>query len=129
MVSAMLRRYATFSLPKMQELELHDTWFQQDGATCDTERVKMGLLRGEFGEHFILRSGPVNWPPGQCEVTPLEIFLWGYVKAHNYTDKPVSIEALEDNIEAFIREITAEMLKRVCQNWTKRMTNLRYSRW
>ena len=47
--------------------------------------------------------------------------LWGSVKAQVYTDKPASIDALEDNIEAFIREILAEMLERVGQNWTQIM--------
>ena len=66
---------------------------------------------GEFGEHFISRSGRVNWPLISCDFTPLEYFLWGYVKDHVYTDKPASIDALKDNIEAFIREIPAEMLE------------------
>ena len=47
-----------------------------------------------------------------------------YVKTHVYTDKPISIDALEDNIKAFIREIAAEML----ENWTKRMDHLKCSR-
>ena len=51
----------------------------------------------------------------------LDYFVWGYVKAHFYTEKPASIDAFEDKIEAFIREIPAEMSERVCQNWTKRM--------
>ena len=59
---------------------------------------------------------------------PLEYFLWGNVKAHVHTDKPASIDALKDNIEAFIREIPAKMLERLCQNRTKRMDNLRRSR-
>ena len=29
-------------------------------------------------------------------------FLWVYVKAHVYTNKPASIDALGDNIETFI---------------------------
>ena len=60
--------------------------------------------------------------------TPLDYFLWGWVKAHVYTDKLGSIDILEDNIEAFIREIPTEMLERVCQNWIKRMDHLRHSR-
>ena len=56
--------------------------------------------------------------------TPLDYFLWGYVNA----DKHASIDALEDNIEAFIRDIPAETLERVCQNWTKRMDYLKRSR-
>ena len=70
----------------------------------------MDFLRGEFGKHFISSSGAINWPPR----SPFDYFLWGFVKAHVYTDKPASIDALEDNIEAFIRELTAEMLENVC---------------
>ena len=58
----------------------------------------------------------------------LDYFLWSYVKSLAYTDKPTSIDALADNIEAFIREIPAKMFERVCQNWTKRMDHLRRSR-
>ena len=98
--------------------------FKKDAATCHTARVIMDLLRGEFSEHFISRSRPVNWPPRSCDLTPLDYFLWGNVKAHVYISY-ISIDALEDNIEAFIREIPAEMLERVCQNWTKRMGHLK----
>ena len=70
----------------MQELDLHDMWPQQDGPTCQTARATMNLLRGEFGEHFISHSRKVNWPPRSCDLTPLEYFLWDYVKAHIYTD-------------------------------------------
>ena len=65
----------------------------------------MDLLRDEFGEHFVSSSGPVNLPARSCDLTPLDYFLCGYVKAHVNTGKPASIDALEDNIEAFIREI------------------------
>ena len=55
-------------------------------------------------------------------------FLWSYVKGHVYTDKPTSIGALIDIIEAFVCEISAEMLERVCQNSTKQMDHLRRNR-
>lgn len=45
---------------------------------------------------------------------PLDYLLWGYVKAHVYTDEAASIELLDENIEAFIREIAEEILERVC---------------
>ena len=69
----------------MQELDLHDMWFQQNGATCHTALVTMDLLRGEFGEHFISSSRPVNWPLRLCDLTPLDYFLCGHVKADVYT--------------------------------------------
>ena len=52
----------------------------------------MDLLRGEFGEHFILCSRPIDY------------FLWGYVKAHVNTDKPALFGSQEVNLETFIRE-------------------------
>ena len=52
------------------------------------------------------------WPPRSCNLTPLEKFLEGFVKAHVYTDKLASIDALEDNIEVFIRETSAEIFER-----------------
>ena len=53
----------------MQKLDL------QEGATCHTTRVTMDLLRDEFCEHFISRSG--SW-----DLTPFDYFLYGYVKAY-----------------------------------------------
>ena len=65
----------------------------------------MDLLRGELGEYFISRSWPVNGPPSSCDLLPLDYFLCGFLKAQVYTDKSALIDSLEDNIEAFIREI------------------------
>ena len=83
-----------FFLPKMQELDLHEMWFQQDGASWHTARVTMDLLRGEFGGYFISRSVPVNWALRSCDLTPLVNLLWGYVKVHIYADKPALISCI-----------------------------------
>ena len=117
-----------FFLPKMEELDMPDMWFQQDGATCHTARETMAQLRAAFGEQFISRFGPVNWPPRSCHLTPLDYFLWRHVKVHVYRDKPTTIDALGANIEAFIRNIPADMLERVCRNWALRMSHLNRSR-
>ena len=94
-------------------------WFQQECATCHTALVTMDLLRGEFGEHFISRSGPVNWPPRSCNLTHLYYFLLGYVKDHIYSGKPAAIDALEDKIKAFTREIPAAMRQWQWQEYAK----------
>lgn len=51
----------------------------------------------------------------------------GCVKAYVYIDQPASIDALEDNIWAFIYEAHAKMLERIYQNWTNRMDHLRHN--
>ncbi|GFW43249.1 DUF4817 domain-containing protein [Trichonephila clavipes] len=73
------------------ELNNHDVqelWFQQDGATCHTARATIDLLKDMFGDRLISRFGPVNWPPRSCDLTPLDYFLWSYVKSLVYADKP-----------------------------------------
>ena len=61
-------------LTKMQKLDWHDMWFQQDAATYHTARLRMDLWSSEFGEPFISHSGPVNWPPRSCDIMPLDYF-------------------------------------------------------
>ena len=72
MVSATVKLYPTFFLPKMQEFDLHEMWFLQNAATCHTARVSMHLVRGEFSEHFIACSRPVNWQPKTWDLTTLD---------------------------------------------------------
>ncbi|QQP51831.1 Transposable element Tc3 transposase, partial [Caligus rogercresseyi] len=95
----------------LTEMNLVNMWFHQDGATCHTARETMNMLKDEFGEQLISRNGPVSWPPRSCDLTPLDYFLWGYVKSLVYVDKPNTIEALQDNITRVIRRIQPEMLE------------------
>ncbi|GFX93671.1 uncharacterized protein TNCV_1588481 [Trichonephila clavipes] len=65
---------------------MSELWFQQDGATCHTARATIDLLKDTLGDRLISRFGPVNWPPRSCDLTPLDYFLWGYVKSLVYAD-------------------------------------------
>ncbi|GFV57024.1 DUF4817 domain-containing protein [Trichonephila clavipes] len=103
-------------------------WFQQDGATCHTVRATIDLLKDTFGDRLISRFGPVNWPPRSCELTPLDYFLWGYVKSLVYADKPQTLDHLEDNIRRVIADIRPQMLEKVIENWTSRLDYIRASR-
>lgn len=117
-----------YFIPRLEGLDVADMWFQQDGATCHTSNMTIDLLKETFGERVISRNGPVNWPPRSCDLTPLDFFLWGYVKSLVYADKPATIDALEANIERVIGAIPAHMLEKVTENWTSRMGHLRRSR-
>ncbi|GFT88511.1 DUF4817 domain-containing protein [Trichonephila clavipes] len=86
------------------EANPQELWFQQDGATCHTARAKIDLLKDTFGDRLISRFGPVNWPPRSCDLTPLDYFLWGYVKSLVYADKPQTLDHLKDNIRRVIAD-------------------------
>ncbi|GFU39882.1 uncharacterized protein TNCV_3840361 [Trichonephila clavipes] len=84
-----------------------ELWFQQDGATCHTARGTIDLLKYTFGDRLISRFGPVNWPPRSCDLTPLDYFLWGYVKSLVYADKPQKRDHLEDKFSMCYCRYTA----------------------
>ncbi|GFX84049.1 uncharacterized protein TNCV_4858571 [Trichonephila clavipes] len=105
-----------------------ELWFQQDGATCHTARATIDLLKDTFGNRLISRFGPVNWPPKSCDLTPLDYFLWGYVKSLVYADKPQTLDHLEDNIRRVIADIRPQMLEKVIESWTFRLDYIRASR-
>ncbi|GFU01779.1 DUF4817 domain-containing protein [Trichonephila clavipes] len=87
-----------------------------------TARATIDLLKDTFGDHLISRFGPVNWPPRSCDLTPLDYFLWGYVKSLVYADKPQTLDHLEDNIRRVIADIRPQMLEKVIKNWTSDWT-------
>ncbi|GFV76072.1 uncharacterized protein TNCV_1456691 [Trichonephila clavipes] len=64
-----------FFIPELNNHDVQELWFQQDGATCHTDRSTIDLLKDTFGDRLISRFGPVNWPPRSCDLTPLDYFL------------------------------------------------------
>ncbi|GFW87556.1 uncharacterized protein TNCV_4485211 [Trichonephila clavipes] len=117
-----------FFIPELNNHDVQELWFQQDGATCHTARATIDLLKDMFGNRLISRFGPVNWPPRSCDLTPLDYFLWGYVKSLVYADKPQTLDHLEDNIRRVIADIRPQMLEKVIENWTSRLDYIRASR-
>ncbi|GFV09587.1 uncharacterized protein TNCV_3159841 [Trichonephila clavipes] len=117
-----------FFIPELNNHDVQELWFQQDGATCHTARATIDLLKDTLGDRLISRFGPVNWPPRSCDLTPLDYFLWGYVKSLVYADRPQTLDHLEDNIRRVLSDIRPQMLEKVIENWTSRLDYIRASR-
>ncbi|GFT82275.1 transposable element Tcb2 transposase [Trichonephila clavipes] len=117
-----------FFIPELNNHVVQELWFQQDGTTCHTARATIDLLKDTFVDRLISRFGPVNWPPRSCDLTPLDYFLWGYVKSLVYADKPQTLDHLEDNIRRVIADIRPQMLEKVIENWTSRLDYIRANR-
>ncbi|GFW10645.1 hypothetical protein TNCV_4917641 [Trichonephila clavipes] len=64
-----------FFIPELNNHDVQELWFQQDGSTRHTARATIYLLKDTFGDRLISRLGPVNWPPRSCDLTPLDYFL------------------------------------------------------
>ena len=109
-----------FLFTKVEEEDIDNIWFQQDGATCHTAEATLDVLHSVFEDRIIRRRTDVVWPPRSCDLTPLDYYLWGAVKDKCYADKPETIDALKDNIREAIGEIQLHTIDNVLKNWTDR---------
>ncbi len=113
----------TITVEKYQEitenfalLEAHecDAWFQQDNARPYVAEEILTFLREFFHNCLITQS---LWPANSLKLSPLNHFLWGYLKDKIYANGPVSlIETLKSRITQYIKQINRKMLKKVFAN-------------
>ena len=110
-----------FLFTKIEEDDIRNIWFQQNGATCHTAEATLDVLRPVFEDRIISHRADVVWLPRSCDLTPLDYYLWGAVKDKSYAGKPETIEALKDNIREAIDEIQLHTSDNVLKNWTDRV--------
>lgn len=117
-----------FLWQQLDDFDEEDVWFQQDGATSHTAGETIQLLHTRFPARVISRFGDQNWPPRSCDLTPLDFFLWGYLKSKVYVNHPQTIPDLKEEIRRCIEEIGPELCRNVIQNFVKRADTCRQSR-
>ena len=72
-----------FLFKKIEEKDIGNIKFQQDGATCHTAEATLDVLRPVPEDRIISRRADVVWFPLSCDLTPLDYYLWGAVKARD----------------------------------------------
>lgn len=97
------------------------TIFQQDGAPPHTAKRVTTWLDETFPLQWIGLKGPFSWPPRSPDLTPLDTFLWGYLKRKVYEPKPYTIEDLKQNITSACRAIPKTTLQSVQSNIMRRI--------
>ena len=74
----MLEQYV---FPQAEQIEEeNNVTFQQDGEPPHFYLEVRYSLHARFPGRWIGRSGSIQWPPRSPDLTPLVLFLWGYVK-------------------------------------------------
>ena len=94
----------------------HDIYFQQDGAPPHYHLDVRAYLDAVFPDTWIGRRGPTEYPSRSPDLTPMDFFLWGYVKDKVYCNKPRTIDALKLEIERQCRDIPNDMFCDVCES-------------
>jgi len=45
------------------------------------------IILAQYPERWIGRRGAIKWPPRSPDLTPLDYFMWGYLKERVYKTK------------------------------------------
>ena len=64
-----------FLFTKIEEEDIGNIWFQQDGASCHTAEATLDVLSPVFEDRIISRIAYVVWPPWSCDLTLLDYYL------------------------------------------------------
>uniref|UniRef100_A0A3Q3KZL0 DUF4817 domain-containing protein n=1 Tax=Mastacembelus armatus TaxID=205130 RepID=A0A3Q3KZL0_9TELE len=96
-------------------------FFQQDGAPPHYGCQVRAFLDEQFPEKWIGRRGPVERPPRSPDLTPLDFYLWGHLKAIVYGVKIRDVQHLKLRILEACAGISPVVLLSVCEEWEKRV--------
>jgi len=58
----------------------------------------MPIVDQLFPNKVISRRGNISWPPRSPDLTPMDFYLWGYLKSQVYDTNPRSVDALKKKI-------------------------------
>jgi hypothetical protein len=85
--------------------QLQYLWFKHDGAPSHFLRTVRQHLNQTFGEQWIERGGPVNWPARSLGLNPLDFWLWEYLNSWVYAAPINELELLQQLVEIDCQEI------------------------
>lgn len=121
-------RYANFlqqelpvlleNVPLVQRLQM---WYQHDGCPAHYSQTARDILDVDFQGRWIGRGGPVHWPARSPDLTPLDFFLWGYLKDKVYRNVPTTRENMRERILDGCHSIPVELLLRTHDSFRRRI--------
>lgn len=109
-------------MPRLEELNYNprEIIYQHDGAPAHRSRDVVQWLDENIPE-WIGFNGEMKWPPRSPDLTPLDFFVWPFVKHNVYQMAPATIDELRQCIIDAFNLITPEMLRNVHVHILKRL--------
>ncbi|XP_071641191.1 uncharacterized protein [Temnothorax longispinosus] len=96
--------------------------FQQDGHPAHTSLFARNILHQRFPNRWIgIHSTLHEWHPRSPDLTPMDFFVWGYIRDQVYEMLPPCRNEFIQKIEAACQEITPVMLSKVRENIMRRI--------
>jgi hypothetical protein len=121
-------RYVEFLRNKIDDIlddlpliDVRDMYFQQDGAPAHNSHQVAEYLNEKFGDQWIGTNGPIAWPARSPDLSPLDFFLWGFVKDKVYNIVHPDVQHLKNSIQDSIANIDGRIFVKVRNNLFKRL--------
>lgn len=95
--------------PYLEDLPLADLvrkFYQQDGAPAHNAAVTRNKLNQMFEDRWMGTRGPIPWPARSPDLSPLDFFIWGFVKDQIFKTIPETRQDLEQRVRNTIAGIT-----------------------
>ena len=104
--------------PRISEMFGDDgeIYFQQDGAPPQYHRDIRAHFDAAFPDIWIGGRGTIEYPAPYPDLTPMDFFLWGYLKDKFYRIKSRTFDALKLKIERQCRDIPNDFFCDVCKS-------------
>jgi len=89
--------------------------FMQDRAPPNFSCFVTDILNERFPDAWIGRGGPIPWSPRSPDLSPLDFFLWWYIKNIEYAEKIRNIQYLQERVTSAIENVTRDMIQKTWQ--------------
>lgn len=87
-------------------------WWMQDGAPAHRLIRVRDRLHELFPRRVVGLGHAREWPPRSPDLTPLDFFLWGYLKGKVYQTVPANIRELRQRIELEVQALNRTRMVR-----------------
>jgi hypothetical protein len=108
---------------KLTDVELinNPCGFNKMGPPLILARASMAVVREMFPRHVISQHGDLPWPAWSPDLSVCKYFLWGYLKARVFINRPCTVHELKVAIEHEIVAITPDMVRCSMNNFKTRL--------
>lgn len=103
------------SFSAAHNVSMGDWWYQQDGARPHIYRPVKAFLSQTFGTRLIGDQLDHPWPPRSPDMTPLDFFLWGWLKQELYKQLPLAnLPALKAAVQSILSRLPDAFCRDAC---------------
>ena len=97
-------------------------WLQQEGAPSHFARIVRAFLNEHYGNRWIGRGGPVNWPACSPDLTSADFYLWGFLKNAVFEQQPTTRADMQDRIGRACAASPGQTLQNTDRHFQSRLT-------